>query len=162
MVQSAVTKMKNAIRVGKHCRIVADDQDGSLFTVTHQKLNDRASVSMVQCGGRLIRENDFRPIDHRSRHDDALSLPAGEMRRVAVAEVGDMQVLQQSVYLWPGIAGGLTCRNKDILPSRKVIEQKGLLEDKAKPLPSYSHALMFGHIAERSARIPNSPTARRL
>jgi hypothetical protein len=56
-----------------------------------------ASRRRVEIPGRLVGENDIRPVRQRARQRDPLLLPAGQLRRSGSVLLGNAQLAQQLV-----------------------------------------------------------------
>jgi hypothetical protein len=69
--------------------VVGDEHDGAADALLQPQelVLQPLAVDRVDCAERLVHEHHGRVGRERARHADALALPAGELRRVAAAQV---------------------------------------------------------------------------
>ena len=99
-----------------------------------QQPADLVARSRVDRAGRLVGEQQRRPVDERPGDRDALPLAAGQPRRVGVAAVGDPQRGEQFLRALPGVARphpGELGGQQHVVDHRHVVEEVEELEDHA-------------------------------
>ena len=107
--------------VGRH------DEGGSVpcgFRLDER--GDPRATLVVEGGGRLVGEDDRRPVDHRPGERHPLRLPVRERRRTGAAEIGHPEVLEhlpaaRPVLGQPGEAAG----EPDVLETRSACREGG-------------------------------------
>src|SRR4029453_17040652 len=78
----------------------------------------------IECGHRLVEQEDLRLTRERTRKRDALPLPAGKLAGLRLDEVLDAQTPQQAV-------DSRAASERDVLLDREVWKERVLLEDVA-------------------------------
>ena len=105
-----------AARASGELRVVGDHDDRSsvLADEAREDLEDPLRVLRVEIPRRLVGENERRIVGDRARDRDALLLPARELPRLAVIELGEVEHPEHLVAVILGLrsarcalAGGL-------------------------------------------------------
>ena len=128
----------DAVRVARGYRVVGDHHDRLAelaHGVTHER-EDLGAGRAVEVAGRLVGEDDLRAARQRTRHGDALLLPArqfvraGARRRFDSPDGLDDVVDPRPVRL----AAGEIHRERDVLDRRQRRDEVEGLEDEAEPI----------------------------
>ena len=96
-LEPAVAEPENVIEAVENHFVMRDTNDRSILFDGDpaQQIHHYSGARRVERRGRLICENDARPVGERAGNRDALPLPAGQLRRHRVPTVADLQVVQQ-------------------------------------------------------------------
>jgi hypothetical protein len=111
-----------------------DDQRLAGGIQVKEQAADLVARAGVDRAGRLVGEQQRRPVDERPRDGHALPLATGKPGRVGVPAVGDPQRVEQFVRTLPGIPGlgpGELRGQQHVVNDRHVVEQVEELEDHA-------------------------------
>ena len=118
----------------------------------HHDVDDPAARLGIEIAGRLVGEQDLRPIDERARERDALLFAAGKLCRVmgdALAESDASQQLQTER------AGGAIAtqlhRNHYIFHGRERRDELEILKHKADMFVARARAFILIHVRQRLA-----------
>ena len=109
-----VAHADDAVRDRGHGRVVRDD-DGGAALLAHEvgeQVVGEHRVLAVELAGRLVGQQQLRPVGQRGAHGDALLLAARELRRPRLAAVAEPDALEQLV------------RAGQALPSRRARERR--------------------------------------
>ena len=104
--------------------VVGDEQDGDV-EAGEQMLQLRADVGLrvgVECGERLVEEQDLRVAGQGAREGHALALAAGEVAGVGALEMPNRETVEVLVGL-------VTPAVLDVLTHGQVREERVVLED---------------------------------
>ena len=95
--QFAVAKLQSPFRVLRDVRLVRDQHDGQALLVIQclQNVHDLDRCPAVQVPGRLIGQQDRRPVHQPARNGHALLLPAGKLRRMMPGAFGESHARQR-------------------------------------------------------------------
>ena len=126
---STITPMRSASAAASSKSWVTS-RDGYLQT-GKELLQLRADVGFrvsVQCGERLVEQQDIRVAGERTREGDALPLPAGEVARPRAFEMRDVEALEVLV-------GRVAAAVLDVLTDGHVRKERVVLKDEADASP---------------------------
>ena len=77
-------------------RIVGHDDDGRAVGVDAiEEIGDLLARRLVELAGRLVREQERRPVRERARNRDALHLATGQLRREVIDAAGKADILEK-------------------------------------------------------------------
>ena len=118
--------------------IVRDDHDRRAVGVhAIEEIGDLLARVLVELAGRLVRQQQRRPVRQRARDRHALHLAAGELRRPMVrARSVEADVVEQLARALPAFCGGrpdLGLRQLDVLPGVEHRQQEEPLKHEADP-----------------------------
>ena len=118
---------------------------------------------VVQLAGRLVGDEQRRPVRQRARDRDTLHFAAGELRGQMIGPIGQTDVIQQLARPGAALAGGDTgfgLRQLDVLGGAEHRQQEEALEDESDACEPKAAALRFGEL-RRVAPIEEQRSARR-
>ena len=99
LLDAPVMEHRDAVGHRERLRLVVRDvHDGHaelVVQVLDLELHLLAQL-LVERAERLVHQHELRPVDERARHRHALLLPAGELRRLAVAQVRQAHHLERA------------------------------------------------------------------
>ena len=85
----------------------------------------------VERAERLVEQQHLRPVDQRPGQGDPLLLPAGELRRAALAEAAELDQLEHLLDLLLDVLDAAPAQaERDVLEDVEVREQRVALEDR--------------------------------
>ena len=122
------------VPVGELGAVRDDDQRLPLGVEVKEQAADLVAGGGVDRAGRLVGQQQRRPVDQRPGDRDALPLAARQPGRVGVAPVRDPQRVQQLLGALPRVAGlgpGELGGQQHVVERRHVVEQVEELEDHA-------------------------------
>src|SRR5437016_252307 len=109
------------------------------------------AVRVVERGRRLIREDDVRTVDDRSRHADPLPLAARQVVGKPIGKLRDIKRAQQLIGTLLRIRVAFRRRGKNIFHGGQVIEQERLLKYESKPFAPEQDQFALSKLAIRPA-----------
>ena len=101
------------------------------------------AVRGVEVTGRLVGEQDLRPVRERARHRDTLLLAPGELGGVVVAAIREPDALEQLERPAARLLAAQLERHLDVLPRRERRDQVEGLEHEADLLGAHAGALVL-------------------
>ena len=116
-------------------RVVRDDEQRDVLGA-RQRVHHGGGRRGVEAAGRLVGEDQPRPVDEGARDGGALRLADRELRGAGVRAGGEAEPLEQLVGAGERgapVAGGPPRRERHVLARAQVIEQVVLLEHEAEP-----------------------------
>src|SRR5579872_6797036 len=127
--------------------LMGDEQDGQLeFGVDGlEQREDLVRRLRIERGGRLVRQQHLRPCRQRPGNADALLLPAGQFRGIAVALVGQPDHRQQGLDTRSDrslVETGDFQRQRDVFRSGAGRQQIKVLKDHADRTPGLAQAAL--------------------
>ncbi len=135
MIHQPVANPHRAPGAGGHVRVVGDDDDGDALAVQLlEQIEDLLAGVGVQRAGRLVGQDDIRPVDQGAGDGDALLLAAGEFVGAVVGAVAQADALQRRAGAAQALLAGqpgVHQRQGDLFDSRGARQQVELLEDEA-------------------------------
>ena len=167
-LKSAIAQLKDVVEAVKNHFVVRDDDDrGTLLDGDPaQQIHDDSGACRIERCGRLVGEDDARPVGKRARDRDALGFAAGELRRQGMLAVADFEIVEQ--FDARAARGGWRRIPQDRARRRhcrcrQKRQQVGVLEDEAdllEPQPAQVGLQPAAVIDTSPSSVMRPPTAR--
>src|SRR5262245_42830292 len=140
-----------------------DDDGGAGFVQFDEQPQQAAPQGGIDAAGRLIREQQLRPGDHRARDGGALLFSARQDRRQRIHAPAEPYPFQQIDHL-AAVAGFVAAhdaeRQRHVLVGRHVVEQAEILQHDTDPLAQVGDLLLAEQrdiLAEQIDQPPRRP-----
>ena len=159
-----VPHVDHALRRARELLVMGDDDDRRPVRVqAAEEADDFLPGSGVELAGRLVGEEQGRPVGERAGDRHALLLAPGELRRAVALTRPESHVLEQFPRSRAPLGArhlGLGHRQLDVLAGRECRHEIEALEDEPHVPQAKEGRLLVGHRAHVAAAHGHHPTAR--